>query len=96
MAVPPNLAAKSNAYYVLPTMKVSKLTVKHQVTIPRDVRRALGLKAGDGVVWEVNDGKASVSKCDDDEPTPEEWEGLLRASMPEWFDPDEDAYWADL
>ena len=78
-------------------MKVSKLTVKHQVTIPRDVRRALGLKAGDGVTWEVVEGRATVLKwADADEPTDDQWDTALRASMAEWFDPEEDAYWADL
>jgi len=77
-------------------MKVGKLTVKHQVTIPRDVRRVLGVKAGDAVAWAVRDGQVMLVKHESEEPTPEEWEAVLRASMPEWFDPEEDAYWADL
>ena len=77
-------------------MQSGKLTIKHQVTIPRDVRNALGLKAGDQVVFELVDGRAVISKFDEDEPGVEEWARFTQANMPEWFDPDEDAYWADL
>lgn len=77
-------------------MKAGKLTIKHQVTIPRDVRKALGLKAGDHVMFVVEDGRAVLTKVDYDEPTDEEWQRFTMASMPEWFDPEEDAYWADL
>lgn len=77
-------------------MKPGKLTIKHQVTIPRDVRAALGLKAGDQVVFELVDGRAVISKLDEDEPSAQEWACFTRAHMPEWFDPDEDDYWADL
>lgn len=78
-------------------MKFGKLTVKHQVTIPRDVRRALGLKAGDHVTFSVRDGEAVITKCEgDDEPSPEEWEAILRVSMPEWFSPEDDEAFRDL
>ena len=70
-------------------MKSGKLTVKHQVTIPRDVRQALGLKAGDQVAFAVEDGRAILTRI-------EEWTQFLQTQMPEWNDPREDAYWADL
>lgn len=74
-----------------------KLTVKHQVTIPRDVRAALGLNAGDRLVFEVADGKAVVSKLEpDDEPSDEAWFRFAVSQMTEWFDPEEDEYWKDL
>ncbi len=77
-------------------MKAGKLTVKHQVTIPRDVRRALGLKAGDQVIFEIEDGRAVVTKLDLDEPTDDEWFRFTMSQMTEWNTPEEDAYWADL
>jgi AbrB family looped-hinge helix DNA binding protein len=76
-------------------MKSGKLTIKHQVTIPRDVRRALGLKAGDQVLFEVEEGRAVISKLDLGEPG-EDWQRFALSQMPEWNDPEEDAYWADL
>ena len=36
--------------------KQAKITSKGQITVPREVRRALGVKAGDGLLFE-NDGK---------------------------------------
>ncbi|MFD1106616.1 AbrB/MazE/SpoVT family DNA-binding domain-containing protein [Sphingobium olei] len=74
-------------------MKSGKLTIKHQVTIPRDVRQALGLKAGDEVSFALEDGRAVLMKVDRSEI---EWSRFLQAQMPEWDDPQEDAYWAEL
>ncbi|MGH8363716.1 MAG: AbrB/MazE/SpoVT family DNA-binding domain-containing protein [Gammaproteobacteria bacterium] len=36
----------------------SKMTSKHQATIPAPVRKALGLKAGDAVAFEIEQGNA--------------------------------------
>ena len=36
--------------------KQAKITSKGQITVPREVRRKLGVKAGDGLLFE-NDGK---------------------------------------
>ncbi|OYV73467.1 MAG: AbrB family transcriptional regulator [Deltaproteobacteria bacterium 21-66-5] len=36
----------------------SKMTSKHQATIPAPVRKALGLKAGDAVAFEIEPGNA--------------------------------------
>ncbi|MGH8397739.1 MAG: AbrB/MazE/SpoVT family DNA-binding domain-containing protein [Gammaproteobacteria bacterium] len=36
----------------------SKMTSKHQATIPGPVRKALGLKAGDAVAFEIEPGNA--------------------------------------
>ncbi|WP_066696715.1 AbrB/MazE/SpoVT family DNA-binding domain-containing protein [Sphingobium amiense] len=74
-------------------MKSGKLTIKHQVTIPRDVRQALDLKAGDEVTFALEDGRAVLRKIDRSEI---EWSRFLQAQMPEWDDPQEDAYWAEL
>lgn len=36
----------------------SRLTSKHQATIPAPVRKALGLRAGDAVAFEIGAGNA--------------------------------------
>jgi bifunctional DNA-binding transcriptional regulator/antitoxin component of YhaV-PrlF toxin-antitoxin module len=77
-------------------MKPGKLTIEHQIAIPKDVRIALGPRAGDQAVFAPVDGRAVISKPDGDEPGAEEWTRLTRTTMPEWFDRGEDAYWADL
>lgn len=41
------------------------VTSKGQVTIPRDVREALGLRDGDRVLFRVVDGAALLARIDD-------------------------------
>lgn len=43
----------------------ARLTSKGQVTIPKPVRDALGLREGDSVVFRVQDGRATLAKSDD-------------------------------
>jgi len=44
-------------------MKQSNLTVKGQVTVPKDVRDALGLKAGEPVEFDWNDRGEAVIRA---------------------------------
>jgi AbrB family looped-hinge helix DNA binding protein len=39
-----------------------KVTQKGQVTIPKDIRFLLGIKTGDEVVFELDNGKAVLKK----------------------------------
>jgi AbrB family looped-hinge helix DNA binding protein len=41
-------------------MPESTLTSKGQTTIPRDIRRLLGLKKNDRILYEVVDGKVAI------------------------------------
>ena len=43
----------------------ARLTSKGQLTIPKDVRDALGLRAGDRVFFTVRDGAAVLAKVPD-------------------------------
>jgi AbrB family looped-hinge helix DNA binding protein len=47
--------------------KLTNLTVKGQVTIPKDVRDALGLKAGEPVAFEREGDRVFLRKGDIDE-----------------------------
>lgn len=55
---------------------MTSLTQKGQVTIPKQVRVALGLKAGDEVDFDIDDGKVLVSKKFKRLPF-EKWSGYL-------------------
>ena len=44
-------------------MITSKLTTKAQTTIPQPVRAALGLKAGDALVYEIDEQRVILSKA---------------------------------
>lgn len=48
--------------------KQSRITVKGQVTIPKDVRDALGLRPGDLVTFEETNGTVTVRKGETAEP----------------------------
>lgn len=44
-------------------MQESKVTARGQTTLPRDVRAALGLEAGDTVRYIVEDGRVEMLKA---------------------------------
>ena len=43
---------------------VTRLTTKHQITIPVEVRRALGLRAGDQVEFSVDGNTVTLRKAE--------------------------------
>lgn len=56
----------------------SNMTSKCQVTIPKEIRDALGLKAGDRVRFELSpDGKASIVAANSDEVTADRKEKIM-------------------
>lgn len=61
-------------------MITSKITSKAQTTIPQPVRAALGLKPGDELAYEIQDGRVIITKParppgDDPFATFTEWDG---------------------
>lgn len=69
----------------------SRMTSKHQATIPVPVRKALGLKAGDAVAFEIESGRVRLRKAGPlDMNFARAVEGTLAT---EWLSPgDEEAY----
>jgi len=53
-----------------------KLTVKGQVTIPKAIREALGLKPGSKITFIIQDGKCILEKEIEDDPFAK-WVGYL-------------------
>ena len=47
-------------------MSVTKLDGNHRTTVPREVRKLLGLKPGDRVEWAFEDGKVVVRRAGGD------------------------------
>ena len=76
-------------------MEMTKLTTKHQATVPSEIRVALGLKAGDAIEWEVGpDGDARVRKA-----RPIDWawlKGVEANLAEEWLSPQDMEAWRDL
>ncbi|MCC6764968.1 MAG: AbrB/MazE/SpoVT family DNA-binding domain-containing protein [Deltaproteobacteria bacterium] len=70
---------------------VAKITAKGQTTIPREVRAALGVAAGDLIAWEVGpDGVATVRGV---RPLDIEYLRAVEGTLGEWAGAaDEEAY----
>ena len=70
---------------------VAKITAKGQTTIPRDVRLALEVSAGDLIAWEVGtDGTATVRRV---QPLDLEYLRAVEGTLGEWAGAaDEEAY----
>lgn len=58
-------------------MPTSTLTTKGQTTVPKAVREALALEAGDKLSWEIRAGRVAVST---DRPSLLDFEGFIKNS----------------
>lgn len=47
---------------------VAKISSKGQVTLPREVRKKLGLKQGDGIVFNIEDAGVTLTTPQEDNP----------------------------
>jgi antitoxin PrlF len=56
---------------------ISTITSKGQTTVPKEVRDALNLEAGDKLTWEIHGGKIAIST---DRPAFFAWEGFVKKS----------------
>jgi AbrB family looped-hinge helix DNA binding protein len=71
-------------------MQTSKLSSKSQVTLPREVREALGAKPGDTIVYEVEGNIVRLKRL---EPFDAAFHRALSNTLSEWAsDEDEEAF----
>ncbi|GAB1409721.1 hypothetical protein MASR1M90_08750 [Desulfovibrionales bacterium] len=72
-------------------LAIAKITAKGQITIPQDVRAALGIVSGDLISWSVgDDGSATVRRV---QPLDIEYLHAVEATLSEWSGKaDEEAY----
>lgn len=76
-------------------MKMSRITTKYQATVPADVRAALGVSAGDQILWEIEDGVAHVRKVV--EPVDLQWHAAISATLAdEWLSEEDEEGYRDL
>lgn len=73
--------------------QLSKLTSKFQATIPLAVRRVLGLKPGDAVVFEIEDDKVMVRRAT---PLDKEYAQALEGTLTEWLSKEDDEAYREL
>ena len=71
-------------------MKLSRLSTKGQVTIPKAARAAIGLTAGDLISYEVQDGFLLLRRA---QPFDAVYHEALSETLEEWNSPeDEEAF----
>lgn len=72
------------------TAWTSRLSRKGQVTVPKEVRESIGLKAGDLVAYEIEDGRIILRRV---EPFDAAFHAALSETLDEWSSPeDEEAF----
>lgn len=74
-------------------MQTSKLSVKGQVTVPKEVREILGLNAGDMIAYEVQNRVVTLRRV---EPFDAAFHKAISATLDEWDTPEDDEAFRDL
>jgi antitoxin PrlF len=74
-------------------MHVSKLSSKGQVTIPADIRRAMGVEPGDMVVYEVRGKSVTVKRV---EPLDLAYHAAISETLEEWNSLEDEEAFSDL
>jgi len=74
-------------------MLTSKLSIKCQVTIPKEIREAVGLGPGDRVVYDVHDGVVTMKQI---EPFDAAFHVALSNTLDEWATPEDEEAFRDL
>jgi len=74
-------------------MQLSRLSAKGQVTVPKEVREILGLKPGDMIAYEVQNGTVTLRRV---EPFDAAFHRALSATLDEWATPQDDEAFRDL
>jgi len=74
-------------------METSKLSRKGQVTIPKAIRNAVGLDAGDLVACEARDGVILLKRL---EHFDADFHAALSGTLDEWASPEDEEAFRDL
>ena len=75
-------------------MLISKLSSKSQITLPKKIREAAGLRPGDVVAYQVQQkGVVELKRID---PFDAAFHAALSKTMDEWITPQDEAAFDDL
>ncbi len=74
-------------------MRTSRLSSKGQVTIPKDIREAIGLEPGNMIAYEVQNGSVILSRVEAFDATFHE---ALSKTLEEWDSPEDEEAFRDL
>ena len=74
-------------------MHVSKLSAKGQVTIPLEIRRALGIEPGDLISYEIHGQSVKLSRI---APFDSAFHSAVSETLEEWNSPEDEEAFNDL
>jgi len=74
-------------------MHTSRLSSKGQVTIPKEIREAIGLEPGNMIAYEVQNGSVILSRVEAFDAVFHE---ALAKSLEEWDSPEDEEAFRDL
>ncbi len=74
-------------------MPLSRVTSKGQVTLPKEIRKALGIRQGDLLAYEIKDKMAIIRKV---EPFDLAFHGAVAETLEEWNSPADEEAFGDL
>jgi AbrB family looped-hinge helix DNA binding protein len=74
-------------------MITSKISLKGQVTIPKQVREALGAAYGDFISYDIRDDRVVISRA---EPFDAAYHAALADTLSEWVSPEDEEAFGDL
>lgn len=72
---------------------LSRLSSKGQVTLPKKVREAIGVRPGDAVAYEISKGVVTLRRA---EPLDIAFHAALERTLEEWASPEDDEAFGDL
>jgi antitoxin PrlF len=73
--------------------EIATITAKGQVTVPKAIREALGLRQGDQLRWDLEDGGVRVRLVS---PLDLTYLRGVEAGLQEWASPEDEQAFADL
>lgn len=71
----------------------AKITSKAQTTVPKEVRKALGVKPGDTLVYRIAKGKVTLARA---EPLDRAYLKAVESTLSEWASEEDAAAYDDL
>jgi AbrB family looped-hinge helix DNA binding protein len=72
---------------------LSRLSSKGQVTLPKPVRQAIGVKSGDTIAYHVSEGVVTIRRMT---PLDLAFHTSLERTLEEWASPEDDEAFGDL
>jgi len=72
---------------------VSRISSKGQITLPKRIREAIGVRPGEAVVYDVSDGVVTLRRLT---PLDVAFHASIERTLGEWASPEDDEAFGDL